>query len=344
MTNVSTKADPRQLEWAVKGPVVRLRVKGAETAFKVPSHAIVIGTGTDCDFQLHDPEGLASRRHARVEVRDGACVITDLGSTNGTKVDGRSQGSAELAPGDTIQLGGCSLIAESAQSIELHELLRRFMGWSKARLPEVDQALQIVRDVAHLRAALILRGQGGLVGIARRLHDLLLGHERPFVVHESGESGVAAQDRAIDGTLVLNGEKLPRDIQPVLVSLRLPNIRVRLVIVANTAEAAAEVATMIRVVARIAIPTLRERVDELDRLAVSYAHGGARALGAASPALGPHDLVWVRADDIQTHEELEKLMLRIVAVRNWGVTEASGRLSMSHGALSRYLRRHGIAT
>ena len=47
-----------------------------------------------------------SRRHARVDVRDGRATLVDLGSKNGTFVDGaRLEGPRALRDGDTIRLG-----------------------------------------------------------------------------------------------------------------------------------------------------------------------------------------------------------------------------------------------
>lgn len=344
LTEIATKTNPSPLGWAITGPIVRLREAGTETTYRLGERALVLGTHADCDVCLVDPAGLVSRRHASIEVRDGITTITDLGSTNGIAVDGKPHRSAELSPCDSIQIGSKRFIAESESSIELFELVRRFLGWSPARIPEADQAMLVLRDVAHLRAALILRGPGSVVGIVRRFHEAILGPAQPFVVHDSKESGVDAQNRAYDGTLVLDGAKLPRDVQLVLVSLRLPNVRTRLVITANTAEAAAEVATMLRVVGRINLVPLRERDDELDRIVAAYAIDAARSLGASSAALGPHDVEWIRKDRVETEADLETLVLRIVAVRNWGVTEAARRLGMSHGALSRFMQRHGIAT
>lgn len=344
VSEIATKTDPRQLGWSISGPIVRLREVGTETTHDMRMRPLVFGTHSDCDVVLTDPDGLVSRRHARVESGEAGCIITDLDSTNGVTVDGKRHRSVELLAGDTIQIGSRRFVAESASSIALFELLRRLIGWAPSRLTEVDHAMHVLRDVAHLRASLILRGHGSLVAVARRLHVALLGESQPFVVHDGKESGVEAQTRARDGTLVLDGEKLPRDIQLVLVSLRLPNVRARLIITANTAEAAAEVATMIRVVGRIQLPSLREREMELDRIVMAYAHDAATSLGAETPALGPHDLEWIRKDNVQTDEDLETLLLRIVAVRNWGITEAARRIGMSHGALSRYMQRHGIAT
>ena len=345
MSGIRTKADPTSARWRISDPVVRVRVMGAETCFPLdPAKELIIGTAETSDIRLADPKGMLSRSHARITPQDGVYTITDLESTNGIKVDGKVGKSFPIAPCDTVELGGCTLIAESERSIELHDLLRRLLGWSVAALVEADRALRVMREVAHLRAVLIMRGHGSLIGTARRLHEKTLGSERPFSAHDPKETGMVAQERAFDGTLFLDGEKLPRDVQPVLATLRLPDTRVRVIIGANTAEAAAEVATRINMVARLSIPSLSERQDELDRLLEAYGSDAMVPLGAPSTGLRPHDLQWIRKGGIKTLEEAEEIMLRVVAVRNWGVTSGAERLGITHGALSRYMRRHGIPT
>jgi predicted Zn finger-like uncharacterized protein len=47
---------------------------------------VILGRGAGCDIQLPDSE--VSRRHAMLEVRDDAATLVDLGSTNGTYVEG----------------------------------------------------------------------------------------------------------------------------------------------------------------------------------------------------------------------------------------------------------------
>ena len=61
-------------------------------------------------------DGEISRQHARLRPLDsGGVAIEDLGSTNGTFVNGeRITGSRELAPGDTIQVGQTTLRLEGA--------------------------------------------------------------------------------------------------------------------------------------------------------------------------------------------------------------------------------------
>ncbi len=69
----------------------------------------VIGRGAEADIQVATL-GL-SRKHARLTVRVGDSVIEDLGSSNGTQLDGLTITRATvLRPGQTIQLGPVSLV------------------------------------------------------------------------------------------------------------------------------------------------------------------------------------------------------------------------------------------
>jgi pSer/pThr/pTyr-binding forkhead associated (FHA) protein len=57
---------------------------------------------------LSDPN--VSRQHAEIRPRGGSWVITDLGSTNGSQLNGhRIDGSEVLRPGDEIELGASVL-------------------------------------------------------------------------------------------------------------------------------------------------------------------------------------------------------------------------------------------
>jgi hypothetical protein len=63
----------------------------------------VLGRSSGCDLVLDD--GAVSRRHAELALRGGACMIRDLGSCNGTLVNGRRVRRAELRAGDILCLG-----------------------------------------------------------------------------------------------------------------------------------------------------------------------------------------------------------------------------------------------
>lgn len=72
-----------------------------------PEHELVIGRGTACDIVIGNDS--VSRRHALLMPRDGAWILQDLGSTNGSFVNGFRVGRCSLLPGDDVWLGGVLL-------------------------------------------------------------------------------------------------------------------------------------------------------------------------------------------------------------------------------------------
>ncbi|GIU92785.1 MAG: phosphopeptide-binding protein [Acidimicrobiia bacterium] len=66
--------------------------------------SVVVGRSPKADIVLDDP--YASEFHLRLTHRDGRLTVTDLGSTNGTYVNGRRLSTpVDLARGDAIQVG-----------------------------------------------------------------------------------------------------------------------------------------------------------------------------------------------------------------------------------------------
>ena len=68
---------------------------------------LVIGRGRGADLAVAEPT--ISRQHAAVGWDGRAFYLQDLGSTNGTRVNGRREARAPLADGDEIQLGRLQL-------------------------------------------------------------------------------------------------------------------------------------------------------------------------------------------------------------------------------------------
>jgi hypothetical protein len=67
--------------------------------------SLLLGRSSTCQLVLADDT--VSRRHAELRLRDGTWFIRDLGSSNGTWVNGRRVVEAEVAPGDELWLGDC---------------------------------------------------------------------------------------------------------------------------------------------------------------------------------------------------------------------------------------------
>ncbi|HLJ59325.1 MAG TPA: DUF3662 and FHA domain-containing protein [bacterium] len=102
-TRIYRRRDPALL-------TLRLRVQAGPSGaagreFPLDRPVMTLGRRPDQDIVLDDPS--VSRAHARIEIAADAASILDLGSTNGTLVNGRPTGSAPvpLRPGDRVQIG-----------------------------------------------------------------------------------------------------------------------------------------------------------------------------------------------------------------------------------------------
>jgi pSer/pThr/pTyr-binding forkhead associated (FHA) protein len=81
----------------------------AGMSFVISGNQVVIGREEGLDIVLQDPE--ASRRHARISWQGGRHFVEDLGSTNGTFVNGMQITMPQpLNPGDSIGIGQTALV------------------------------------------------------------------------------------------------------------------------------------------------------------------------------------------------------------------------------------------
>ncbi|MBL8955345.1 MAG: FHA domain-containing protein [Myxococcaceae bacterium] len=105
--------------------------KEAGREFVFEQESVLIGRTSDCDVVLYDPG--VSRKHARIfsegsSPTDTSYFVEDMGSSNGTKVNGAIIKKKQLADGDAISLGpvvfnfaGLSLTEDSTDSGALGE-------------------------------------------------------------------------------------------------------------------------------------------------------------------------------------------------------------------------------
>ncbi|WP_280359048.1 FHA domain-containing protein [Nocardia otitidiscaviarum] len=105
--NMTAKADvsalPPVRARASEGPVAR--------ADRLPAGGLTIGRTPDNQIVVNDP--LASRKHARlIAGNQGGLTIEDLGSANGTFVNGRRQQQAELRERDIVTIGNVDFVVK----------------------------------------------------------------------------------------------------------------------------------------------------------------------------------------------------------------------------------------
>lgn len=114
MTNTGGVETTQVMAPAVAAPPVRkshamllLQAPGGPQPIPVESTALSLGRGLGNDVILEDTR--VSRHHAQLRYRQRRFWVTDLGSTNGTFVNGERVNETALRDGDLISLGGLEL-------------------------------------------------------------------------------------------------------------------------------------------------------------------------------------------------------------------------------------------
>ena len=103
--------DARMLEGPGGGPVGAVVLRNGKR-IQVGEDPVTIGRAPDCDVVLADAE--VSRQHAEVRRVDGGFVVVDLGSMNGTRVNGAGVRERRLEDGDEIAIGTATMRFESS--------------------------------------------------------------------------------------------------------------------------------------------------------------------------------------------------------------------------------------
>src|SRR3954466_2033467 len=177
---------------AVKAPHRPLLVviAGDDQGLRKPvEQSMLIGRDPACDLVLHD--ALISSRHALIEDRGDSWTLLDLGSTNGTSVNGEKGAEFVLARNDKIVFGKTVVRFEMQDSLEqaYDELVERLLniddlsGLYVRRKFDIDLKLAIEMARSHSRTLGLLAMD--LDGI-KKINDT---HGHLFGAYVIGESG-----------------------------------------------------------------------------------------------------------------------------------------------------------
>ncbi|WP_437976615.1 sigma 54-interacting transcriptional regulator [Sorangium sp. So ce295] len=171
---------------ADEGGSYLLVVQGSSSSvLRLPrSGVVLLGRGPRADVRLRNTS--ASREHAKIVLLDGRAQLVDLGSRNGTLLNGvRVDGARPLGSGDVVSIGEavvvmrCPRPAKSRQVLEIAELRRRIEG-------EIDRALR------HDRPATVIAVQLGAASAREVVAGAL---ERELAVTDF--AGFEADDRLL---------------------------------------------------------------------------------------------------------------------------------------------------
>ena len=87
-----------------------VRNQGEKRRFPLPNDVITIGRREDCDLRI--PLGDVSRKHCSLLKSGERLLLQDLGSSNGTFVNGQRVQEIQLKPGDQLGIGSLRFVVQ----------------------------------------------------------------------------------------------------------------------------------------------------------------------------------------------------------------------------------------
>lgn len=164
----------------------------------LPEIGAVIGADETCDVVLTDPA--VSNRHATIAPADGGFLVTDLGSTNGTWLDGLAVTKAVVPVGSTLRVGETYLqLIPAEEMVELPPSDAVSFGNLRGSSLAMRRVFTLLERAAVSDAVVLCLGESGTGKelTARAIHDHSPRRHKPFVVFDCG----AASDSLIESEL-----------------------------------------------------------------------------------------------------------------------------------------------
>jgi len=188
-------------------PVIRqsgggrlLVVKGPDRgeSISVGTMPLTLGSGNVCDVPLSDPT--ISRRHLGVEPGPEGVVLRDLGSTNGSFVQGARFNELTLGFGTEVTIGKTVLkYVPNEEAVELVPSEAESYGALVGRDPKLRRLFRLLDDVAATDATVLIEGETGTGKelFAEEIHRHSPRKDGPFIVFDCG----AVPDELIESAL-----------------------------------------------------------------------------------------------------------------------------------------------
>ena len=155
---------------------------------------VLIGQSSACTIRLADRQ--VSRRHASLDPRDGKLYLADLGSTNGTVVNGLGVERAWLTGGEVVRLGSTALRVErGATRLGKPSAVDRF-GRVLGSSPTMRRLYELCGRIAATASPALIEGERGTGKelLAESIHEGGPRKHGPFVVFDCAAPPVGAPD------------------------------------------------------------------------------------------------------------------------------------------------------
>jgi len=144
----------------------------SSSVFPLPrSGAVVIGRG---DAELQVAHASVSRRHATLRIDDGVIRVADLGSHNGTRVNGeRIADARRVASGDVVMVGDVVLVLHVSEPARATRVEHNEGDWRRRLAEELDRATTYRRGLAVVAIAAADLATSDAVAATLRRIDVL---------------------------------------------------------------------------------------------------------------------------------------------------------------------------
>lgn len=156
---------------------------GATITLDEGSVDVLVGTSEACNLTVDDPE--VSRRHLRLEVREGSLRLRDTGSKNGTWVNGTRTLEALLGGGEAIRIGSTVLSVERSTRDVVVSKESSFGSFIGASL-SIRRLYPLIAKAAGVDVPLVIEGETGTgkEALAEAIHESGNRSGKPFVVFD----------------------------------------------------------------------------------------------------------------------------------------------------------------
>jgi DNA-binding NtrC family response regulator len=166
-----------------------LVVKGQDRgeSIAVRDATLTLGSGAGSDVLLSDPT--VSRRHLAIEPGDSGVTARDLGSTNGSFVQGSRFQELTLGFGAEVTIGHTVLkYVPEEEAIDVAPAEEETFGLLVGRDPVLRKLFRLLGDVAPTDATVLLEGETGTGKelLAEEIHRHSARRDGPFVVFDCG--------------------------------------------------------------------------------------------------------------------------------------------------------------
>ena len=155
----------------------------------LPAAGVVIGTEKTCDVVVKD--AFVSRRHCSVAPVANGFQITDLGSRNGTVIDGVAVGKVVAPPGVALRIGKTLVqLMPADEVVDIPPSKNDSFGGLYGGSVAMRHVFAILERAAKSNAPVLFLGESGTGKelMARGVHDHSPRKNGPFVVFDCGAS------------------------------------------------------------------------------------------------------------------------------------------------------------